>query len=98
MLKISRSEAIEELAKPGGRLRYNLCNGEDANGGFMVLDPDEYEGAPNCYVADVREGWAAGIMEAICDAESFYLFDSFLNGAAVWIDGCETPAEHVSTR
>lgn len=106
-MQVSRAEVIDYLAE-GKRLRFLLDQGEDANGGFIVLDPPEYEGASDCYVADVREGWAGGVMEAVCHAPSFYLFDSYLDGAAVWmdfgswvrvsIDGCSTPDRAISTR
>lgn len=106
---ITRDEAAAELAKPGGRIRFLFGTGEDDNGGFIVQEPEDYHNPDNHWVADVREGWAGGVMEAVCEIGASYLFDSYLSTAATWIDrgtwvrvrieGCSGgPDEHISTR
>ena len=53
-IDVTRDYIREELAKPGGRVRFLLRN---ENGGFIVNDPEHH-------VADIREGWAGGVAEA----------------------------------
>jgi hypothetical protein len=101
---ITRDEARAELAKPGGRLRFLHDTKPDSNGGFIVDDPREQH-----HVADVREGWAGGVQEPVCNIGDDFLFDHYLNNAAVWIDRGEWvrvkieglsggPDEAISTR
>lgn len=75
-IDVTRDYIREELAKPGGRVRFLLRN---ENGGFIVNDPEHH-------VADIREGWAGGVAEAVCAVGDEYLFDSYLSNAAVWIE------------
>lgn len=99
MITLTRDEAKAELAKPGGRLRFLFNHGHDSNGGFVVQEPEDYHNPDNMWVADVREGWAGGVMEAICELDSDYLFESYLADAFVWIDrGSWVPVRIEGTR
>jgi hypothetical protein len=84
MIDITRDEA-KALMAAGGRLRFLHSTEPGASGGFVVHNADRYPGEPH-YIADVREGFAQGVYEPICELGHDYVFDSYLETAAVWID------------